>query len=315
MRILLTGAFGNLGTLVLDKLLQQGHQVTAFDIRSKVNLEIAAQYQGRASIHWGDIRDAQGVAQQVRGQDAVIHLAAMIMPFSELNPALAWDINVKGTEHLLEAIAQQEKPPLFVYTSSFAVYGIRQDDPPPRTLDEPVVATDHYSEQKIACESLIRQQAFPWVILRLGAMTDSRMRHSNTLQAKLALELAPDNRVEYIHPADAATAVVNALTRPQAHNRVHLIGGGPSCQVTHLDILNAMTGAMGITFRPGDLGSRKLYADWADTRESQRLLEFQQHSFADYRRENYARFGWLRHLVRPLSPLIVRGMKLYLKAA
>lgn len=314
MRVMLTGAFGNLGSLVLERLLRAGHQLTAFDVPSKVNRKIAAGFANwpGLEIHWGDIRDAAKVKSLVRGQDAVIHLAAVIAPFSELNPELARAINVTGTAHLIEGIAACEKPPLFIFSSSFAVYGIRQDAPPPRTLDEPVVATDHYSAHKIECEEMIRRMPSPWVILRLGAMVDSRMRHTSAEQGRLLLLLDANNRVEYIHPADATTAIFNALSRPDSHYKVHLIGGGPTCQVRQLELCNAITGAMGITFTASDMGSQKLYADWADTRESQRLLDYQHHSFDDFRRENYQRFRWLRPLVRPLSPLIKQGMRTFL---
>src|SRR5690606_40137781 len=88
------------------------------------------------------------------------------------------------------------------------------------------------------------------------------------------------------------------------HNRIHLIGGGPSCQVRHAELLGATLGALGIGLSAADFGTEALYADWVDSREAQRLLSFQQHSFADFRAECYRRFRWLRPFVRPFSPLL-----------
>jgi nucleoside-diphosphate-sugar epimerase len=314
MRVLLTGAFGNLGSLVLERLIAEGHRVTALDLATPGNRKVARRYQATAhvAVRWGDIRDRAALPALVDGQHAVIHVAAVIAPFSEENPERARAVNVGGTTNLLDAIEASGGRPLFVFTSSLSVYGVRQDDPPPRTLDDPLVATDHYSAHKIACEEMIRRRSISWVILRLGAMVDARMRHHDRRQARLSLMLAANNRVEYVHPRDAATAIVHALTRPDAHNTVHLIGGGPSCQVTHLELLNAMTGALGITFAASDLGTAKLYADWVDTRASERLLTYQQHTFADFRRETYARFRWLRPLVRPFGGLAKVAMKTYL---
>ena len=41
---------------------------------------------------------------------------------------------------------------------------------------------------------------------------------------------------------------------------------------------------MGLRFLRGDLGDAKFYTDWFDTRESQRLLDYQHHRLADFRR-------------------------------
>jgi len=311
MRVLLTGAFGSLGSLVLETLLQHGYPVIAFDVKSRSNLRIAKSFEHRPDtvIDWGDIRDRAQVSQLVQQVDAVIHLAAIIVPFSENNPEMAYDVNVLGTRNVVDSIQAMEHKPLLAYCSSFAVFG-PQGRPPPRTLNETPIATDHYSQHKIACEDMVKRMQSPWVILRLGGMADSRMRHRGLDQAKYALSMAAMNRFEYIHPQDAATAFVNSLSRTEAHNQIHLIGGGPDCQVTHRDVLNAALGAIGITLAESDFGRLPLYADWADTSESQRLLCFQHHSFESFRRENYQAFRFMRPFVQPFAPLIKRLLKL-----
>ena len=57
MNVLLTGAFGNLGCIVLEKLIEQGHQVTAFDVKNKLNEQVAKSIKGNFNLVWGDIRD------------------------------------------------------------------------------------------------------------------------------------------------------------------------------------------------------------------------------------------------------------------
>jgi len=176
------------------------------------------------------------------------------------------------------------------------------------------VRTDHYSGHKIHCEERVRTLASPWAILRLAGMVDSRMRQRDPDSARMAFALAPDNPVEYLHPLDAATAIANALDRPAAHGRIHLIGGGKACQVTTLDLTRTMMGAIGIVITADDLGDAPTYAPWLDTTESERLLSYQRRSVADFQRECDARFRWLRPFVRPLSPLILRVMKRVLVA-
>lgn len=305
MKILLTGAFGYLGSLVLPALASAGHSVIAFDVRNGSNARMAKEFDGipGISVHWGDIRDRQVVKELVNQADAVVHLAAIIVPASEFLTALAYEVNVDGTRHIVESIQEMERKPLLAYCSSFAVFG-PQGKPPPRTVDEEPIPSDHYTRHKIACEEMIRRMSSPWVILRLGGMADSRMHNRGLDQAKYALSKAGNNRFEYIHPKDVAIAFVNALTRSDAHNRIHLIGGGRSCHVTHKEVMNATLGAMGVMLSDADFGEEPLYADWSDTDESQRLLQFQRHSFEDFRRESHEAFRFIRPWVKPLAPAI-----------
>jgi len=313
MKTLITGAFGNLGTLVIELLLERGHQVTAFDLKTKNNEHFARHYNGQVAVEWGDIRDKELVERLVGRHDAVIHLAAIISPFSEKNPRLAEAVNVGGTMNVLNSLVNSPAKPIFVFTSSFAVFGNRQDELPPRTVLDKTFSTDNYSRHKILCEEMIATSSCNWIILRLGAMVDSRMRHSDKEQIRLSLSLSPKNRVEYIHPADAAVAIANALERPASIRKILLIGGGPSCQVTHLELMNAMSGAMGIEFRAEELGHDPLYADWVDSEEAQQILTFQRHTFDDFKHENYQRYRYLRAVVSPVSPAVKSILKTYLK--
>ena len=245
--------------------------------------------------------------------DAVIHLAAVIAPFSEKDPQLAHAVNVGGTENILEAIRTAARPPLLVFGSSISVFGPREKGAPLCTPHDPVVRTDHYSGHKIHCEERIQTLESPWAILRLAGMIDPRLRQRDPEQARLALSLAPDNPVEYVHTGDAATALVNVLERPEAHDQIHLLGGGKECQVTTLELTQTLMGAFGLAVTEDDLGDAPTYAPWLDTTESQRLLSFQKHTADDFRRESFARFRFIRLFVRPLSPLILTAMKLWLR--
>jgi len=315
MKVLLTGAFGNLGSLVLERLLERKHRVLAFDVPNKANRKIAEAFGNPPDVEivWGDIRDVGPVTSLVHRVDAVIHLAAIIPPFSDRNPELAHAVNVEGTEHVLRAIETAPRPPLLVFGSSISVFGPRRRGAPLCTPDDEVVETDPYSGHKIHCERRIQALASPWAILRLAGMIDGRLRQRDPEQARMAFSLAPDGPVEYVHTSDAATAIVNALDRPEAHDRVHLIGGGPECQVTVLQLTQTLIGAYGIHVTADDMGDVEPSAPWLDTTESERLLSYQKHTAEDFRRESLAKFRFVRPFVRPLSPLILGAMKLYLR--
>ena len=316
MKVLLTGAFGNLGSLVIEQLRDRDRQVVAFDVPSKTNRKISRDFESDPSIEivWGDIRDADRVASLVQRVDAVIHLAAIIPPFSERNPELAHAVNVGGTEHILRAIETSARPPLLVFGSSISVFGPRKQGDPLCTPDDEVMKTDHYSGHKIHCEKRIQALASPWAILRLAGMIDGRMRQRDPEQARMAFSLAPDSPVEYVHTRDAATAIANVLDRPEAHDKIHLIGGGRECQVTTLQLTQTMIGAIGLQVTADHMGDVQAAAPWLDTTESQRLLSYQQHTAEDFRRESLENFRFIRPLVRPLSPLIMPALKRWLRA-
>ena len=71
MRVLLTGAFGNVGRSTLDELISQGHQATCFDIWTEENERAAQEYGDRVRFVWGDLRNADEVAKAVQGQEDV----------------------------------------------------------------------------------------------------------------------------------------------------------------------------------------------------------------------------------------------------
>lgn len=307
MDILLTGAFGNIGSMLLDELLTRGHHVTAFDLKNRANKAVQARYSERIDTAWGDICNNESIRRHVSNKDAIVHLAAVIPPMTETHPEIAQRINIGGTRNLLELAGESASKPVVVFTSSFAVWGHTQTLPPPRTAQCPLVATDNYSRHKIECEQLVRSQVSPWVILRIGACFDIRNRHIKKDSIRMMLDTDANSRIEYIHPADVATAIANAIERKEAHNQVHLIGGGKSCQITQMEMINTLLGAAGFKLRKEDFGSQPFYSDWMDTSESQRVLEFQNNSFRDLRDELFESLKYIRPLVKPVSRIASRG--------
>jgi len=308
MKVLLTGAFGNIGSSTLPELLERGHQVRCFDLETRSNRRAARRYQGRVELQWGDITRPADLRRAVEGQEAVVHLAYVIPRLSatgvnsEEAPEWAEAINVGGTRHLLQAIQDQSRPARILFASSLHVYGRTQHRPPPRTLDDPVQPTDHYARHKVACEELVRSSGLEWAIFRLGA----------SLPVRLVLDpgmfMVPlDNRIELVHGRDVGLAIANALDNPQAWGKTWLIGGGPDCQIYQRELVAGVLEAVGVGMLPEWAFSRQPYAtDWLDTGESQRVLRFQRYGLRDYIAEVRARVGGWRYLVRLFRPL-VRG--------
>jgi len=160
--ILITGGAGFIGSHLVDRLLKKGDRVTILDNFSdfydpavKRDNIAAHEQNNRFFLVHGDIRNEQDLNTTFdRGSfDVVVHLAAMagVRP-SLANPALYMDVNVLGTQRLLDRIARQPKAPLLVFGSSSSVYGERREEEFYETdrIDRPM---SPYAASKIASEA------------------------------------------------------------------------------------------------------------------------------------------------------------------
>ena len=55
MKVLVTGGFGNIGSMLLDELIRRGHQVTVLDLETRVNKKVQQRYKDSVVTAWGDI--------------------------------------------------------------------------------------------------------------------------------------------------------------------------------------------------------------------------------------------------------------------
>jgi len=310
MNVLLTGAFGNVGTSTLEELIKQGHVVRCFDLKTRANEKTARgllkKFRGQVEVAWGDLRRPQNIAEAVHGQEVVIHLAFIIPKLSatgvesEDRPDWAREINVGGTQNLLEAMKAQPKPPKIIFASSYHIYGRTQDQAPPRTVSDPVQPIEHYSRHKVECEQMIKSSGLEWTILRLSA----------TLP--LAIKLDPgmfdvplNNRMEFVHTRDVGLALANAVSSGDVWEKILLIGGGPDCQLYYREIVQRVLDATGVGMLPDEaFSSTPFCTDWVDTTESQWLLRYQQRGFADYVQEMTTLLGYRRFLIRVFRPIV-----------
>lgn len=314
MRVFLSGAFGNVGKSTIDELVRQGHTVRCFDVPTRKNkkaaVRVAKRYGNRVEVVWGDLRHPQDLATAVRDQDVVVHLAFIIPKMSatgvesEQEPAWAREINVGGTQNLLQAIKAQPVPPKILFTSSYHVYGRTQDQPPPRTVLDPVHPIEHYSRHKVECERLVQASGLTWAIFRLSAVLPFAIQLDPGM-----FDVPLSNRMEYVHSRDVALAIGNAIVNDTIWGRLLLIGGGERCQYTYRDIVERILGAVGVGMLPDEaFGTTPFCTDWVDTTVSQRLLNYQQRDLGDYIAEMKVALGFKRTLVKLLRPLVRRQL-------
>lgn len=172
-KILVTGSDGFIGSHLTEELVKSGYEVKAFVYYNSFNTwgwldALPKEIMEHVEIFQGDIRDANGVREAMKGCDAVFHLAALIaIPFSYHSPDTYVDTNIKGTLNVLQAARDQAVSRVLV-TSTSEVYGTAQYVP----IDEkhPYQGQSPYSATKIGAdrlaESFYRSFELPVTIVR-----------------------------------------------------------------------------------------------------------------------------------------------------
>jgi len=313
MRVLITGAFGNLGLMCVEQALALGHDVRCFDIFSAKNKKIAKGYGRRVETVFGDIRDEEIVKRALSGVEAVIHNASLLPPLTETNVEFSREVNVAGTGRLIKLAGAEKVSMRFVFPSSVTVFGLPSIDEPARTIEDAIKPSDNYTSHKITCEEMLADSQLEWCVLRVGVSVDSRTLRTDYSTFKKLLQVRADNPLEYVHPKDVAFAMCQALVEKEAARKILLIGGGSDCQVTQYQFLGCAINACGLTLNPTIFGQEYFYTHWMNTEESERILRYQTVGFSDYEQEMKHRLRYIRWLLTPIRPVANKILPLVLK--
>ena len=301
MRILLTGAFGNVGTSIIRALTPRRDEVVCFDLPGDAARQAAASLPPNFTVQWGNLADQKLLHRIMADVDVVLHIAAIIPPLSEKQPELARLVNIGGTANLIAAALRQAQPPRFLLASSVSVHGSCAGHSAPVRADTLLVPTDSYNTTKIAAEKLLREAGLRWSILRLGAVHPLALQQFDPLMFEISL----DSRVEFVHTWDVGLAFANAAERPEVDGKILMIGGGPANQYEYGDYYTRFLDAVGVGMFPATAFSHQpFYTDWMDSREAQDLLEFQHYNFTDYLDQIRDLLGWRYHLARLFRPVV-----------
>jgi len=149
MRVVITGGLGFIGAWTARVLLDGGHVVSTFDVHAERALfDAIVGERARGVPHRvGDITDAAAVDAAVAGHEAVVHLAAVLIPTARKDPIRGAAINVLGTLHVFES-AKKHGVRGIAFASSAAVFGPHDGiHPEPRT---------HYGAYKLCNEGCAR---------------------------------------------------------------------------------------------------------------------------------------------------------------
>ena len=126
MKILVTGGAGYIGSVLVNKLIEQGHEVNVIDDLSNGFRE---NIDRRAKFTEGSILDKGNLDQALEGVEVVYHLAAKIrVEEGEAKPELYKKVNIEGTLDLIKACVDK-KINKFIFASTAAVYGDPEEFP------------------------------------------------------------------------------------------------------------------------------------------------------------------------------------------
>jgi UDP-glucose 4-epimerase len=148
VRYLITGGSGYIGSRLVDHL--SGREGTDAIVVADVNPPAA--FRPKSSFRRLDVRDRQaaGAALMAERPDAVVHLAFLLNPIHD--EAAMYDVDVNGTQNVLEAASAANVQQVLV-TSSTTAYGAFADNPVPLTEDDPVRGAPDFSYARDKAES------------------------------------------------------------------------------------------------------------------------------------------------------------------
>lgn len=216
--VLITGAAGCIGASVVKLLTVLGARPVVFDLtenRARLHLIM----KGASEVTWeiGDITDYDRVCEVIDLHDiqAIIHLAALQVPFCKVDPVGSTKVNVLGTIHMLEA-ARQKNIKRLVFASSIAA---------PAMGDNDWLAT-LYGAHKVCGEQLAsvywQDWQVPSVCIRPGVIygpgRDQGMSAAPTIAMLAAFEgvaytVPFSGPVAFVHAEDAAQRFVGAVAK------------------------------------------------------------------------------------------------------
>jgi len=192
-KVFVTGGAGYVGARLVPGLLKAGYKVTVLDLML-YGKEVLKKHS-RLKIIKGDIRDKNLLKKNIKGNDAVIHLACISNdPSFELNPNLGKSINLKAFEPLVQ-ISKNCKIKRFIFASSSSVYGIKKKKNVHEKMSlKPLTA---YSKFKADCEKILlkyQSENFTTVNLRPATVCGYSRRQRLDVVVNLLTNLAYHKR-------------------------------------------------------------------------------------------------------------------------
>lgn len=261
--VLVTGGLGYIGSYVVRDLVDRGWRVRVLDNRYRCDPTTAQEIASLDGVEVmeGDVRYAHMVENAMRGIESVVHLAAVCMNKSIADPTESLDVNLMGTQNVLDA-AGRAGVRRIIYASSASVYG--NPTSLPMREDDKLSPITPYCVAKLAGEQMLdfysRRANVSWLALRFfnvygpGQPTDAYYTSVvNTFLTRITAREAPvidgrgDQSMDFVHVTDVARAVGMALDS-EATGAALNVGTGE--QTTIADLAELLVRSLGSDVTP-----------------------------------------------------------------
>jgi UDP-glucose 4-epimerase len=289
--MVVTGGAGFIGSHVVDRLVEEDHEVIVIDdfsVGREENLRQHAHDQ-RVFVERADVRDLPVMSRLLRGADTVFHLAVQCLRVSLYDPLFVHDVNATGT--LITCIAAREaNVGRLVYVSSSEVYGSAISTP--MSEDHPLRPTTPYAASKLAGEmyslSFAKTHGLPVIIVRPFNAYGPREHHEGSsgeviprFVIRALCDVRPtifgdgDQTRDFTWVPDTALGIVRAAECDELLGRAVNIACGEEVAIKRVaEIILRTVGRSGLGIahapaRPGDVRRH-----FADIQLARRLLDF-----------------------------------------
>ncbi len=245
MKYFVTGGAGFIGSNLIDRLLEQGHEVIAYDNLS-TGFEDNLQKAGRNSnfkLVLNDLLNTRALTESMAGCEFVIHLAANAdVRFGTEHPGRDLEQNTLATFNVLEAMRSNDIKKI-AFSSTGSIYG--EPDVFPTSENAPFpVQTSLYGASKLACEGLIEAYCegfgFKGYIFRFVSILGERYSHGHVFDFYRSLRSDPDKlqvlgnglqRKSYLYVQDCIDAIFMAIDKANERVNIFNLGTDKYCQV------------------------------------------------------------------------------------
>jgi UDP-glucose 4-epimerase len=243
--VLVTGGAGFIGSNLVDRLLQCGLAVVAYDNFSTGQerfLEEASRHPSFRLI-CGDLLDTEALARAMHGCDFVCHLAANAdVRFGTQHPRRDLEQNTLATFNVLEAMRATGVRRI-AFASTGAIYGEPSVFPTPEDAPFPI-QTSLYGASKLACEGLIAAYCegfgFQSWLFRFVSILGERYSHGHVFDFYKQLRAHPEElqvlgdgtqRKSYLYVQDCIDAILLAVEKSERKVNLFNLGADDYCAV------------------------------------------------------------------------------------
>jgi UDP-glucose 4-epimerase len=272
-RYFIVGGAGFLGSHFVDRLLEEGEEVTVFDNFTSGRDWHLEPHAGddRLAVVRGDVKDLPALSDAMAGHDVVIHLASNPdIARAATEPAIDFDEGTLLTHHVVEAMRTTSTPQV-LYASGSGVYGDIGEIEAGEDFG-PLEPISTYGASKLAGEALISSYCHMFDLrgctFRFGNVVGSRQTHGvgfdfvrRLLDDPERLPILGDGTQSksYIHVRDVIEAVLTAAERTEERFRAYNVATGDYITVTEIadlavECVGLEAGSVEYEYTGGDRG-------------------------------------------------------------